>query len=115
MVKQAKTDREKHQVSQYLHDKGSTPISKVIRYKTDKDGKIIGAYAIETKVFIEPLQADDNMTAFELITDAIACASALGLEKVHFLTNNPKAVDVMTKRFEAEEWTSGGTELIIKL
>lgn len=114
MIKKVKTQAELTKVEAYLLSKKTVPASQELYYKEDKDGNIVGAYAIEMKLCIEPLQADNKFTAFELFTDAKATARAYGQDKIHFFTTNPKAITHLIKDEDAVKWGSGLTELIIQ-
>jgi len=115
MVKVAKTDEERQRVWDYMNRKGTIPATNSFFYKENADGEIVGAYGVETKTCIEPLQADDRVTAFELLTHSIAVAQMMGVEKVHFITCNPTASKVLQDKYGAVLWSKDIQELFIQL
>lgn len=110
MVKEAKTDEERNKVWDYLKQKGTIPATNVFFYKDNDKGEITGAYGIEVKTCIEPLQADNNLVAHELFYHALGVMAGLGKEKVHFITCNDTAGKILRERFNAVLWSSKGIE-----
>ena len=113
MVKQALTDEQKQRVFAYLKDKGTQPATNDLYYCEDEQGNITGAYGLEVKICIEPLQADNKFISNRLFTDAIATSRTAGAEKVHFFTTNQKAVEHLEKNEQAVNWGKNLTELFI--
>lgn len=113
MVKQAITDEQKTRVFEYLKGKGTQPATNDLYYCEDEQGNITGAYGLEVKVCIEPLQADNKFIANRLFTDAIATARTSNCEKVHFFTTNQKAVKHLVDNEQAVNWGKNLTELFI--
>lgn len=113
MVKQALTDEQRQRVTDYLNSKGTYPATNDLFYCEDDLGNIVGAYGLEVKVCIEPLQADNKFVSNRLLTDAIATARTSGCEKVHFFTTEPKAVKHLETHERAVKWGSKLTELFI--
>lgn len=114
MVKRAKTDEEIRKVFEYLSLKGTVPNTRMLHYVEDEKGRIIGAYGLEVKTCIEPLQADNPRVAFELSTDAFASARMLG-DKVYFVTDEEKIKEHVVNNCNAILWSKNVDEFLIEL
>lgn len=115
MVKVARKDEDKQRVWNYMDRKGTIPATNTFFFKENEAGEIIGAYGIETKTCVEPMQAEDKMTAYELLIHSIAVVQMLGADKVHFITCNPTATKLLKNRFDAVLWSKNVDELFINL
>lgn len=115
MVKLARTDEEKQKVFDYLKAKNLVPATNILYYKENEQGEIQGAYGIEIKVCIEPLQAENKFVSNELFTDAKATIRTLGYEKVSILTADDKVKEHIVKNEQGIEWGKNLTELFIML
>ena len=112
MVKVAKTDEEKKRVFEWLKAKGTTPATNHFWYKENEKGEIVGAYGLENKLFIEPMQSEDKLTALELITSALTNAQTID-GKAHVVTDNEKVKDILVNRYGALKWSTNVDELMI--
>lgn len=115
MVKLAKTDTDKKRVFEYLKSKNLVPATNTMYFTEDERGEITGAYGIEIKFCIEPLQADNKFITNELWIDAKATARTLGQEKISILTAKDEVAKHLVENENGIEWGKNLKEIFIML
>lgn len=112
MVRTANTKEEKQRVYDYLVSKGTRPATNDLYYTEDDKGNITGAFGIEVKVCIEPLQAEHKFSFYEMIKVAVAIIKCSGVSKMHCFTNNAKLINIAQSKYGAIQWGNNLTELM---
>lgn len=112
VVRQAKTEEEIYDVKDYLESKGTVAGNGNLFYVTNGNGKIIGAYCLELKLCIDPVQAESPAIAMVLMTDGLAQARA-HTDRVYTLTKSERVKQALKKYYNAILWTKDVDEFVI--
>lgn len=115
IIKKAKTEEEIIKVREYLSSKGTVAGSNgQLFYSESEEGDVIGAYSMEIKLCIDPLQAESPVIAMQLMADGLAMARG-HTDRVYTLTNKDKVKRVLRNNYGAKLWTKDVDEYIINL
>lgn len=108
----AETEEQKQKVCKYLSSKGTIPATNDLYYTEDDKGNITGAFGIEVKVCVEPLQAEHKFAFRELADKAIKIIENSGVPKYHFFTSNERLVELSKRKYGCIQLNNKLTELL---
>lgn len=113
-MRQAKTEEEIIKVREYLSSKGTVAGNGQLFYSENEEGDVIGAYSMEVKLCIDPLQAESPVIAIQLMADGLAMARG-HTDRVYTLTGKDKVKRVLENNYGAKLWTKDVDEYVINL
>jgi hypothetical protein len=107
MIKIAKTEEEYKRCWNYLNDKNSCPLKTATLYYVEVNGEIkaCAGWSIDTGSQIEPMQAEDNISAYKLFYFMQGLIIGKGYSMVRIILTNDKVISNIKK--EGYELWSG--------